>query len=303
MNILFRADSSSFIGAGHIMRDLVLAQNYKNKNIIFATQDLQGNINHKITELNFKLEILRTNTIEELDSLIKKLHIDLMIIDHYAIDYKFEKELKTKNPALKLMVLDDTYEQHYCDILLNHNISAKATRYKNLVPKNCEIKCGSKFTLIREEFVKEKRKKHPFKNSKEKNIFLAMGGTDPYNYNIKILKALKNIKNLTINVVTTTSNIHIKQLKKYCYLNKNVKLHINTTKMAQLINTCNLAIVTPSVTVQEVLFMEKPFIAIKISDNQTDIYNYLKKNRYICCNHINKFIQLPKRKLKHILNN
>ena len=34
MNILVRADSSSYIGTGHIMRDLVLAKEYKNENII-----------------------------------------------------------------------------------------------------------------------------------------------------------------------------------------------------------------------------------------------------------------------------
>ncbi|HIP11896.1 MAG TPA: UDP-2,4-diacetamido-2,4,6-trideoxy-beta-L-altropyranose hydrolase, partial [Arcobacter sp.] len=32
--MLFRADSSSQIGTGHIMRDLVLAKQFKNANII-----------------------------------------------------------------------------------------------------------------------------------------------------------------------------------------------------------------------------------------------------------------------------
>ena len=53
-NILFRADSSSTIGTGHIMRDLVLAKQYKNSNIIFATQDLDGNINYKIKEAGYQ---------------------------------------------------------------------------------------------------------------------------------------------------------------------------------------------------------------------------------------------------------
>jgi hypothetical protein len=59
MNILVRADSSSYIGTGHIMRDLVLAKQYKNENIIFATQDLVGNINHQIIETGYKIELLK----------------------------------------------------------------------------------------------------------------------------------------------------------------------------------------------------------------------------------------------------
>ena len=53
-NILFRADSSSIIGTGHIMRDLVLATQYKNSNIIFAVQDFDGNIT-KI-DINYYIE-------------------------------------------------------------------------------------------------------------------------------------------------------------------------------------------------------------------------------------------------------
>ena len=94
MNILVRADSSSYIGTGHIMRDLVLAKQYKNENIIFATQDLVGNINHKIIEAGYKIELLKSNDFEELNKLVKKFEIDMIIIDNYDIDYNFEKKLK-----------------------------------------------------------------------------------------------------------------------------------------------------------------------------------------------------------------
>jgi spore coat polysaccharide biosynthesis predicted glycosyltransferase SpsG len=71
MNILIRADSSSTIGTGHIMRDLVLASKYKGANITFATQNLAGNINHKIKEAGYNLEILNSNNFKELNTLIK----------------------------------------------------------------------------------------------------------------------------------------------------------------------------------------------------------------------------------------
>ncbi|MFK5974975.1 MAG: hypothetical protein QM493_00580 [Sulfurovum sp.] len=51
-NILFRADSSSIIGTGHIMRDLVITTKYKDANIIFAVQDLnKNNIKYCIIDL------------------------------------------------------------------------------------------------------------------------------------------------------------------------------------------------------------------------------------------------------------
>ena len=135
MNILIRANSSSSIGTGHIMRDLVLAKQYKNENIIFATQDLVGNINHQIIETGYKIELLKSNDFEELNKLVKKFEIDMIVIDSYDIDYNFEKKLKEDNSSLKIFVLDDTYEKHFCDILLNHNIYADE--------KNIKTKCQS----------------------------------------------------------------------------------------------------------------------------------------------------------------
>jgi UDP-2,4-diacetamido-2,4,6-trideoxy-beta-L-altropyranose hydrolase len=289
MNILIRADSSSEIGLGHVMRDLVLAQKYKGDNITFACQNLDGNINQKVLDGGFGLEVLESNNREELLKVIKKLDIDLLVIDHYNIGYEYEKYIKN-NCDIKILSFDDTYERHYCDILLNHNISANEKRYKNLVPSFCELRCGTQYTLIRDEFVKEKKKpKRNKTKSKIKNIFIAMGGADPLNANIKVLKKLKSIKNLYINVVTTTANKNLKKLQRYSFLNKNITLHVNTTKIAKLINSCDLAIVTPSVTVHEVLFLKKPLIAIKLADNQDDIYKYLKRNRYKCFSRIDKF--------------
>lgn len=286
-NILFRADSSSTIGTGHIMRDLVLAQRYaKNGNhIIFATQNLKGNINHKILEANYQLEILQSNDIKELDKLIKKHKIDMIVIDHYSINYKFEKKLKKKNPKLKILSFDDTYEKHHCDIVLNHNISADKKRYKGLVPKHCELRCGSKYTLLRDEFLKEKKKLHKKRSLSTKNyplttIFIAMGGADHSNINIKILKVLKKFDNIKVNLVTTIANQNLKELQEYCKNKSWIKLHINSNKIAKLMTKSDLAIVTPSVTVNEVYYLGLPMIAIKTADNQIDMYRYLKKRKY-----------------------
>ncbi len=297
-NILFRANSSSFIGTGHIMRDLVLAQKYKDKgyDIVFATQDLQGNINHKILENSYKLELLKSNDKKELVKLIKKLNIDLLVIDSYDIDYEFEKYIKEKT-NVKILSFDDTYEKHYCDIILNHNISGDKKRYKGLVPKHCELRCGSKYTLLRDEFIEEKKKikKRKLKKDDKIKIFIAMGGADYYNYNTRILDVLRKIikendeyrENIKVNLVTTNANKNLEKLKKYCRNKKWINLHVNSNKLAKLMKKSDFAIVTPSVIVNEVYFMRIPLIAIKIVENQHDMYEFLKKNNFLVMNEFN----------------
>ena len=277
-NILFRTDSSRKIGTGHIMRDLVLANQYKKDKVVFACQDLENNINYKITNAGYELELLESNDIDKLIDLIHKYKFDLIVIDHYEIDYKYEKLLKEKT-GIEIFVIGDTYEKHHCDILLNHNIGAEASRYRDLLPVDAEIRCGVEYSLIREEFKIEK-KRNKTKVGSSKNVMIAIGGTDILNINLDILEVLKKFKNLKADIVTTTSNQNIDELKSYIDNNNNFNLHINTNKMAKLMNQCDLVITTPSVTINEVYYMKIPFIAIKVADNQKDIYEYLFKNNF-----------------------
>jgi UDP-2,4-diacetamido-2,4,6-trideoxy-beta-L-altropyranose hydrolase len=276
MNILFRADSSSKIGLGHVMRDLVLAKEMERDNhtVSFASRDLDGNMNHKIP---YSIEILKTNSSFELLEVIKKLKIDLVVFDHYGIDWRFEKEIR-ESGEVKVLSFDDTYEKHHCDILLNHNISAKPEKYKSLVPEFCEIRAGGKYTLIREEFVIEKRRTRRQKKTKYPTLFIAMGGADTNNLSLDILKLVP--KGFKVNLVTTTANKNLKKLKKFAFLNRWVTLHINSNEIAKIISNSTFAIVTPSVIVHEVFYMQLPFLAIKTADNQYDIYRFLDRNRY-----------------------
>ncbi|HFU75478.1 MAG TPA: UDP-2,4-diacetamido-2,4,6-trideoxy-beta-L-altropyranose hydrolase [Arcobacter sp.] len=277
-NILFRADASSEIGTGHIMRDLVLAKEYKDDNVFFATQKLKGNIDFIIEDAGYLVKTLASNHIDELITLIEKLQIDMIVIDHYGIDEAFEKELKNKT-GITVFVFDDTYEKHYCDILLNHNIYADEKKYKNLVPKFCELRCGSEYTLLRDEFKELKHNKNMNKN-KLFTFFVAMGGSDPKNLNSSIVEVLSEIPNIKVNIITTQANQNLEKLKKICENKMWIELHINCNNMAHLMVNSDFAIITPSVTANEVYYMNLPFLAIKVTENQEYMYQFLAQNNY-----------------------
>ena len=304
-NILIRADASASIGIGHIMRDLVLAKQFKEAKVIFATQELEGNINQKIKEEGFAVEILASNDRDELDKIIKKLDIDLLAIDHYEIGYHDERQLKMQNPTLKILSFDDTYERHYCDILLNHNICADESRYKTLVPEWCELRCGTKWTLIRDEFKLEKE----IKREKVYDYFVAMGGADTANLTQQIIEKLPASKKIV--ALTTTANNNLLQLQEFVKDYTNITLEINSNKIAKFLNQSKFSIITPSVIVHEVLFMGVDFLAIKTAENQEEIAKYLKANQFALIENINDidswikpllidFIQLNEAK-KHLI--
>jgi UDP-2,4-diacetamido-2,4,6-trideoxy-beta-L-altropyranose hydrolase len=231
---------------------------------------LSGNI---IDHIPYPVHILRSNDPEELINLIHACSIDLLIIDHYDIDVTMEKQIKEQTSVI-LLCLDDTYEKHYCDILLNHNISADKSRYEGLVPERCELRCGAEYTLIRDEFKIEKQ----VKREKLYDLFIAMGGTDPTNATMKILSTLSN--ELRVCIVTTSGNPHVSELETFVHERKNITLEIDSAHIAQLLHQSRLAIITPSVMIHEVLYMEIPFIAIKTASNQQDLFVYLKEKNY-----------------------
>ncbi|SMM99277.1 UDP-6-deoxy-AltdiNAc hydrolase (PseG, third step of pseudaminic acid biosynthesis) [uncultured Candidatus Thioglobus sp.] len=285
MNVLFRVDSSSTIGLGHLMRCLVLAEQYQTDNIIFASQNLDGNVNQKIIDKGYKLVTLKTNSTDELIGKVKQHSINMVVFDHYEIDYKFEKTIKDET-SVKILSFDDTYEQHYCDILLNHNIYAKDEDYKNLVPNFCELRCGSKYTLIRDEFRQIKPKKRTI-NTQNPIVFVAMGGADTANISLEVLKILIKFDRLKINLATTSTNPNINILLNFAEQHKKVNIHINHSNIAELMDSSDFAVVTPSVIVYEAMYLKLPFVAIKTADNQFYIFQYFTQIGNLTLNQFN----------------
>ena len=272
--VLFRADSSSSIGTGHIMRDLVLAKReFGESEVLFAVRDLPGNINGRIREAGYALRLLESDDIEELVELVKRERIDTVVIDHYGIDAEMEKRLKEATGVM-LWALDDTYERHYCDIVLNHNPYAESKSYRGLVSPLCEIRCGERYTLIRDEFVSEKSA-----NKREKlyDILIAMGGSDEKNISMEILASIDKEEKFRIAVLTTSSNPNIDLLKEYIRNRKKVSLHIDTREVARMMSEPRLGIFSASVVANEALYLGMDFIAIESAQNQKEMAKYLAK--------------------------
>lgn len=264
--VLFRADSSSRIGLGHIKRDLVLASRLHAQEIHFATQALPGNINH---EIPYPVHMLYTPDVAELIDLCKRLDIDHLIIDNYALTLEDEKKLKAVS-SLRLSVFDDTYQEHFCDEVINHNLGTSAVKYRHKAPSFCKISLIS--PLIRQDFFEERQHRRS-----KKGLFVCLGGSDFSNLTLKLLKTLKR-HSFRVNVALSSSNPNLHVLKAYANINRWVRLYIDGD-IPKLLNSCELAVVTPSVLAAEALFMHTPLITIQTADNQAEVAKFLRRAR------------------------
>lgn len=267
MKVLFRSDSSSQIGFGHIKRDLVLAKQYSD--VSFACLPLEGSL---IDEIPYPVYELSSESIYELINLIKEEKFELLIIDHYGISVDDEKLIKLET-GVKILSFDDEIKPHHCDILLNVNAYAKASDYEGLVPFKCEVRCGFSYALIRDEFYKESK----IEREKIWDYFICIGGTDIKNPPMQIASDLP--KNKKIAIATSSSNKNLKKLEKFIQNHENVKLFIDE-EISKLMNESTKLIISASSLVNEALLLKANFKAVCVAKNQEKLANWLVQKGY-----------------------
>jgi len=284
MKLFVRADASSQIGIGHVMRCLSLCALLQKEGftITFLTRPLIGNLDKKIKESGFNVITLQANTKEsECNEVVTHLkNADLLIIDHYEIDAKYEKKVQAKS-GVKLFVFDDTFERHHCDFLINQNLYATPEQYDSLVPEECTLFCGAPYALLREEFrTFESEPIQPLETERLR-VLITLGGADPDNTTLQVLQALESMEKPSVeaNVIVSAANPHKAEIEAFT----NESCHdytvlSNVSDMLSLMKQSDLAITAGGSTTLETLKVGLPSIVIVIAENQKHIGDYLDTN-------------------------
>ncbi|WLD93087.1 UDP-2,4-diacetamido-2,4,6-trideoxy-beta-L-altropyranose hydrolase [Alkalihalobacillus sp. AL-G] len=291
MEVLIRTDASVEIGTGHVMRCLTLAKQLVEHGVevTFLCRDLEGELSDFIHRNGFDVYLLPKPNIpfsrgiidwyeqnwmkdkEETVSIIKKnsLKADLLIVDHYGLDYRWETSLRTCFNSI--MAIDDLADRnHNCDLLLDQNFYKNYTnRYDNLVPNHCKLLLGPKNVLLREEFLSDSIKIKK-RTGSIKKILVFFGGSDPTNETLKTLKALVRFSNLLVDVVVGASNKNKLHIKKFCEKYTNFTYSCQVPNMAERINEADLAIGAGGTTTWERCCLGLPTVSIIVAENQSE---------------------------------
>ncbi|WP_342508883.1 UDP-2,4-diacetamido-2,4,6-trideoxy-beta-L-altropyranose hydrolase [Sporosarcina sp. FSL K6-2383] len=257
MKVLIRTDASIEIGSGHVMRCLTIADALRARGcrVVFMMEELPGNLIGLAQLRDFEV-------VHDFQS------ADLCIIDHYGIDEQWEQSIR---PFVnKIVVIDDLADrQHDCDLLLDQNtVPDFEVRYDALVSRHCVKLLGSTYLIMREEFVRERQQMRERDGTVER-LLIFMGGTDPTNETLKVLRALQKV-NVTfahIDVVVGGGNPNRIEIEKIC-LHEDFHFHCQIDYMASLMAQADFAIGAGGSATWERCYVGLPSSSTIVAENQ-----------------------------------
>lgn len=260
MKVIIRADASVKIGSGHVMRCLTVAKKLRDEScqVKFWMEPLEGNLIEFVAQQDFE----NIELAEE---------ADLYIIDHYELGVEWEKFIRCYTK--KIAVIDDLARAHDCDLVLDQNIvPTYETRYEGKVPAHCVKLLGPRYLMMRDEFI-EVRQHLQQRSEKIKRLLVFMGGSDPTNETMQILKALEESCFFHVDIVVGNGNPFKYQIQEICQA-RGYHYHCQIDYMARLMQQADFAIGAGGATMWERCYVGLPSSATIVADNQRETTEY-----------------------------
>ncbi|MDT8904335.1 UDP-2,4-diacetamido-2,4,6-trideoxy-beta-L-altropyranose hydrolase [Pseudomonas sp. NFACC09-4] len=314
MKVVFRADASQHIGTGHIMRSLTLADalNARGAECRFICREHPGNLIEFIRSKGYPVHGLpfsepqgsNFRVVNEAGSgtrlphsawlgatleqdvaacavILGELETDWLVVDHYALDSRWEVALKRNYH--KLMVIDDLADRpHQSNVLLDQTLGRNPADYAPWLSAKCTLLCGSQYALLRPEFAKLRAYSLARReNAQLRHLLISMGGVDKDNVTGQVLHTLQSSglpADCRITVVMGATAPWLTQVRQQAQqMSWPVDVRVNVNDMAQLMADSDLAIGAAGSTSWERCCLGLPTVLVVLADNQRQVARALEQ--------------------------
>jgi len=270
-SIKIRADGSTKIGLGHLVRSKALADMLKEEfDIRFYSLQISPSLRDEYDESGVPVTVI-DNEEEFLCSLNRS---DIAVIDGYGFDCAYQKEIK--RTGAKLVCIDDLAKgEVVADLIINQSPGAKISDYNAL--SETQFALGPDYALLRPSFFGSNTEfSEP---NHRKNLLICFGGSDVQNITEKAVKLAIDFKEFDkITIITGSAYSDELSLKKTLKTCKNCNYHhaVSEKKMAELMFDADAAIVPASGTLFEALATKNIVVSGMYIDNQKNNYEAFK---------------------------
>lgn len=277
--LIIRADASSEMGIGHVMRMVALGQSWSDLNghVEFVCADCPVEIQRRIEHEGFSVTRIPAvagslEDVEQTCSRVCKSNAHWVVLDGYQFDHQYQQRLSRGVGGI-LMLDDFRPELQYCvDAILNQNVYADHFEYRSSLP-NLKTFLGLKFALLRREFREFDgiRKLHrPLQN----NVLISAGGSDPQNCTSRILQILNDWDDqvLNVRVIIGPANQYAEQIKSIGRFSPHrLCFKENVANMAKEYAWADAVVGAGGSSCWEWIYFGLPGVVFSLASNQNDI--------------------------------
>ncbi|MDK4736454.1 UDP-2,4-diacetamido-2,4,6-trideoxy-beta-L-altropyranose hydrolase [Rhizobium sp. CNPSo 3490] len=291
--VLFRADASETMGAGHIMRCLTLADALAVEFIdcVFVCRSIPVSLARRIeasghsvtvieatfgvpdvlTEAIWSIEMQEEDARHCLDAVAGQV-FDWVVVDHYGLDGHWQAVARSR--IRRIMVIDDLANRvHDCDLLLDQNLGRKPSDYEGLVPPSARVLAGTEFALLRPQFAAARAARLSKRESLSfSRLLISLGGGDPQNLTGRLLSMLDEMQlpeTLRITVVLGALARFADDVREAALkARRPTEVLFDVNDMAGLMAECDVAIGAAGATAWERCCVGLPSIVLVVAENQ-----------------------------------
>lgn len=270
--LVVRADASSRIGTGHVMRCMALAQAWPGK-AIFLSHELPAGLQQRLSDAGIQY-VPVDSPLDPASALavMDQHEAQWLVVDGYPFDISYQTAVR--QAGKKLFLIDDyahlpAYE---ADVLFNQNVTAIGLDYT--INPDALLMLGPRYCLLRPEFHERPAAEPP---AVAHNLLVTLGGSDPDNVTLSVMEAVSALHDLTTRVVIGAANPHRRALEQVA-AHHGIELLVDVRDMPALMRWADIAITSGGTTCWELAFMGLPALVMSIAENQDAIADRLGKS-------------------------
>lgn len=271
---VLRADASSSIGVGHVMRSLSLGEALLDEGfgVELVSFELAPSLQSLATSCGVEVvELSCAPRSSEDAQFVLQRNANLVVVDGYEFSREFFAVLETSSTPFA--VIDDNAETsaQSPSAVINQNPHASASMYAHL-HGNPKLLLGLQYAMVRKEVREVAAMNLP---SREGEVFVAMGGADFLGLTAPIVEALAET-GLQIRVAVGHANTQRAHNQKLADQFGNVTL-IEQQDYVSSLASAHVAVLAAGSSLWEACAVGTPSIGLVVANNQFASANAAKK--------------------------
>jgi UDP-2,4-diacetamido-2,4,6-trideoxy-beta-L-altropyranose hydrolase len=272
--VLFLADSGEDIGGGHLLRCLTLAQALAEQGAVcaFAAKpsairvlDVFGAGVERLPVADLDPPTLAEETARAADA----WGAQAVVVDHYGLDERQQRVLQGQDR--RVAVIDDLADRaHDCSLLIDPSLGRAAEDYAGLAP-GARVLAGPGYALLRPEYVRARpdalARRRP--EDPPRRLLISLGLTDFRGVTGRALNLIDPLLGeLEVDVALGSSGASLIWLRRLAERNANVRLHVDTRQMAELIAAADIGLGAGGASSWERAVLGLPSVSLILTSNQ-----------------------------------